>query len=155
MNQINKDVKSDLDNLNKPTRQVEGINYGPTHDPAKQIINHFSHWGKWAGMFSGALVVMVSVSWGTMRLTTPRIVAFDMKSTVDLFIQQSVQQKLDQDKAKFLTIRFNAALTSSLTDWQSQHHAIILVAPAVVSTVPDITAEIRADIAQRMREGAQ
>lgn len=110
-------------------------------------------WGM--GLLYGvaALATTVAVSLVTVRLSSPEVVVFDMKGTMDSFLQQSVQMKLDEDAAKKLTSRFNAALTGSLTDWQQKHHAVILVSPAVVSQQRDITGEIRNDIALRMKEG--
>ncbi|EFV3226188.1 TrbI F-type domain-containing protein, partial [Salmonella enterica subsp. enterica serovar 4,[5],12:i:-] len=40
---------------------------------------------------------------------------------------------------------------ASLQAWQREHHAVILVSPAVVQGAPDITREIQQDIARRMR----
>ncbi|MDF3660561.1 TrbI F-type domain-containing protein, partial [Enterobacter hormaechei] len=40
-----------------------------------------------------------------------------------------------------------------LTDWQRHHGAIILVAPAVVGGTRDITADVQAEVANRMAEG--
>lgn len=88
-----------------------------------------------------------------MKSTTPEIVVFDMKGTIDLFMQQSAQLQLDEGKAKVLTARFNAAMSSSLDEWQKSHNAIILVKPAAVSSLPDITSDIRSDIARRTQEG--
>ncbi|WP_426426990.1 type-F conjugative transfer system protein TrbI [Siccibacter turicensis] len=100
-----------------------------------------------------AVVAMVAVSIITVHLSTPRIVSFDMKGTMDMFIQQTLQQKLTEDQSKVLMQRFNTALTDSLTAWQAEHNVVILVAPAVVSTQPDITGDIRSDIAQKMKGG--
>jgi len=109
-------------------------------------------WGMWALGITTALMSTVAISLLTVRLATPSIVTFDMKGTVDMFMQQSAQQKLDEASAKVLTRRFNAALTQSLNDWQHDHNAVILVSPAVVSNGTDITATIRGDIARRMQE---
>ena len=98
-----------------------------------------------------ALVLMAAVSIITVHLSTPRIVSFDMKGTMDAFIQQTLQQKLTEDDSKVLMQRFNTALTDSLTEWQAEHNVVILVAPAVVSTQPDITDDTRSDIAQKMK----
>ncbi|EOC1314868.1 type-F conjugative transfer system protein TrbI [Cronobacter turicensis] len=98
-----------------------------------------------------AFVAMVAVSLVTVRLTRTDIVVFDMKGTIDLFVQQSAQQKMNEMQMQDLTRKFNAALTGSLQDWQDSHHAVILIAPAVVSEQRNITDEIRADIARRMR----
>nr|WP_318384802.1 type-F conjugative transfer system protein TrbI [uncultured Enterobacter sp.] len=109
-------------------------------------------WGVWVTGITAALTATVAISLLTVRLATPAIVTFDMKGTMDMFMQQSAQQKLDEASAKVLTRRFNAALTQSLSDWQQEHNVIILVSPAVVSAQPDITPQIRNEIAQRMQE---
>lgn len=109
-------------------------------------------WGMWALGITAALAATVAISLLTVRLATPEIVTFDMKGTVDMFMQQSAQQELDEASAKVLTRRFNAALTQSLSDWQHDHNVVILVSPAVVSTQRDITPQIRNDIAHRMLE---
>lgn len=109
-------------------------------------------WGVWVTGITAALTATVAISLLTVRLATPAIVTFDMKGTMDMFMQQSAQQKLDEASAKVLTRRFNAALTQSLSAWQQEHNVIILVSPAVVSAQPDITPQIRNEIAQRMQE---
>ncbi|MBW4241088.1 type-F conjugative transfer system protein TrbI [Enterobacter roggenkampii] len=98
-------------------------------------------------------MVMTGITWIYMKTTEPEIVVFDMKGTVDLFMQQSAQLQLDENRAKSMTQQFNAALTGSLDAWQSSHNAIILVKPAVMSPQRDITNEIRADIARRTQGG--
>lgn len=98
-------------------------------------------------------LVMTAVGWVCLKASTPDVVVFDMKGTVDLFMQQSAQLQLDEDKAKVMTARFNAALTESLSAWEAAHNDIILVKPAVMSPQRDITNEIRADIARRTRGG--
>ncbi|MEY8712335.1 type-F conjugative transfer system protein TrbI [Mangrovibacter phragmitis] len=112
-------------------------------------------WVRWLTGGLTLLLLMVCVSLATVRMTTPDVVAFDMKGTIDLFMQQMMQQKLDAARVRHQTARFNDAMTASLTAWQDGHHAIILVAPAVVSDVPDITSAIRTDIAQRMQAPAR
>jgi|GEM_PF-419756 len=101
----------------------------------------------------GGLLLMTAVSYVTARIVTPQVVVFDMKGTMDIFIQQSAQQKLDEAGTKKLVTRFSQAMRDSLSGWQSKHNAIILVAPAVVSDQTDITTDIRNDIALRMQEG--
>jgi conjugal transfer pilin signal peptidase TrbI len=98
-------------------------------------------------------LIMTAAGWGYLKSTAPEVVVFDMKGTVDLFIQQSAQLQLDEDKARAMTARFNSALTDSLGEWQASHNAIILVKPAVMSPQRDITNEIRADIARRTQGG--
>lgn len=98
-------------------------------------------------------MILTGITWLYMKSTEPEIVVFDMKGTVDLFMQQSAQLQLDEDKARVLTTRFNSALSDSLGEWQASHNAIILVKPAVMSDQRDITNEIRADIARRTQGG--
>lgn len=112
-----------------------------------------SWWIKGAALGFAGLLVMSGVAYVTAKAVTPTVVVFDMKGTVDLFIQQSAQLQLDESKAKALTARFNVALTDSLGDWQAAHNAIVLVKPAVMSPLPDITADIRSDISRRIQEG--
>lgn len=77
--------------------------------------------------------------------------AFNMKQTVDAFFDSASQKQLSEAQSKALSARFNTALEASLQAWQQKHHAVILVSPAVVQGVPDITREIQQDIARRMR----
>ena len=105
-----------------------------------------------AGAFCALTVALsAAVSAVTVRLMVPETVTFDMKGTVDTFMQQSAKQPLTEEKAQALTIRFDAALKDSLRDWQVKHGGTVLVAPAVVSPARDITPDIRADIARRMQ----
>lgn len=80
--------------------------------------------------------------------------AFDMKATLDQFMEQSASQQLSETQSKVLVARFSQALDDSLSAWQQQHDALILVSPSVVRGPPDITRLIQHDIATRMR-GAQ
>lgn len=101
----------------------------------------------------GILALMIIICYATARMVQPQVVTFDMKGTMDIFLQQSSQQNLDEAGAKKLVTRFSQAMRDSLAGWQSQHNAIILVSPAVVSVQTDITTDIRNDIAARMQEG--
>ncbi|RTO31095.1 type-F conjugative transfer system protein TrbI [Enterobacter hormaechei] len=112
-----------------------------------------SSWMKGGLLGLAGILAMTGVAYVTAKAVTPEIVVFDMKGTVDLFMQQSAQLQLDEDKARVLTTRFNSALSDSLGEWQASHNAIILVKPAVMSDQRDITNEIRADIARRTQGG--
>lgn len=104
-----------------------------------------------AGLIVLMLALSAAVSVATVRLTVPPVVTFDMKGTLDTFMQQSAKQQLTEDGARALTLRFNAALSESLSAWQAEHGGTVLVAPAVVSPAYDITADVRADVARRMQ----
>ena len=76
---------------------------------------------------------------------------FDMRGTVDTFTLQTADKNLsDQDKQKMIE-RFNDALDQSLTQWAESTGKPIYVKAAVVKGGNDITADIQADIARRMR----
>ncbi|MGN9452520.1 type-F conjugative transfer system protein TrbI, partial [Klebsiella grimontii] len=87
--------------------------------------------------------------------TTPRVVAFDMKKTLDSFMDSVSQKQLSEAQSKALSERFNSALEQSLADYQQQHHVLILVSPAVVQGAPDVTRKIQTDIARRMKGGQE
>ncbi|EFS5057062.1 type-F conjugative transfer system protein TrbI [Salmonella enterica] len=106
----------------------------------------------WLALAGVALVAInAGISYGIVRLNTPEVVVFGMKQTVDAFFDSASQKKLSEAEAKILSERFNRAMEDSLQAWQRKHHALILVAPAVVQGAPDITRDIQQDIATRMR----
>lgn len=79
-------------------------------------------------------------------------VSFDMTGTVNSFMAQLAEKQMSDEQVNAATVRFNTALRSVLTDWQRQHSAVILVAPAVVGGTPDITTEIQEQVAERMAQ---
>lgn len=109
---------------------------------------------KWV-IGAAAGIAFIALSTGISMLVAKQYqqqtVVFDMKGTIDLFMQQSAKQQLDENTAKAMTTRFNNALKESLNAWQQSHDALVLVPPAVVMPQRDITREIQADIAQRMQ----
>lgn len=122
------------------------------NDGPEGMKNRLSQYGMWVLAVAAGLAVMVAVSLITVRLSTPEIVTFDMKGTMDAFLQQSAQLPMDEQQVKQRVSRFNAVLTDSLYDWQVRHRAIILVAPAVVSHQRDITLEIQNSVARTMSQ---
>ncbi|WP_407261297.1 type-F conjugative transfer system protein TrbI [Klebsiella pneumoniae] len=86
-----------------------------------------------------------------LEYPTPRVVAFDMKKTLDSFMDSVSQKQLTEAQSKALSDRFNDALEKSLAEYQQQHHVVILVSPAVVQGAPDVTRNIQHDIARRMK----
>lgn len=106
---------------------------------------------KIGGLIILQIALTIAVAWVTVKLVTPDVVVFDMKGTMDLFIQQTLEQKLPEEQTKVLMTRFNSAMQDSLQEWQDSHHSVILVAPAVVSQQADITQGIRSEIARRMQ----
>ncbi|EKQ8001186.1 type-F conjugative transfer system protein TrbI [Raoultella ornithinolytica] len=101
------------------------------------------------------LATSVFLSRVVLEYTTPRVVAFDMKKTLDSFMDSVSQKQLTEAQSKALSERFNSALEQSLEDYQQQHHVVILVSPAVVQGAPDVTRTIQTDIARRMKGGRE
>ncbi|WP_373630495.1 type-F conjugative transfer system protein TrbI [Klebsiella variicola] len=99
------------------------------------------------------MVLNAAVSLLLTEWRQPKTVSFDMAGTVNSFMSQAAAQALDEAQIKALTARFNRALSDSLTAYQRDHRAVIIVAPAVVGGAEDITAEIQQSVAARMAEG--
>jgi conjugal transfer pilin signal peptidase TrbI len=97
-----------------------------------------------------ALATSAFLSRVVLEYSTPRVVAFDMK-TLDSFMDSVSQKQLTEAQSKALSDRFNDALEKSLAEYQQQHHVVILVSPAVVQGAPDVTRNIQHDIARRMK----
>ena len=102
-----------------------------------------------------ALATSAFLSRVVLEYSTPRVVAFDMKKTLDSFMDSVSQKQLSEAQSKALSERFNSALEQSLADYQQQHHVLILVSPAVVQGAPDVTRKIQTDIARRMKGGQE
>ena len=100
-----------------------------------------------------ALATSAFLSRVVLDYSTPRVVAFDMKKTLDSFMDSVSQKQLTEAQSKALSDRFNDALEKSLAEYQQQHHVVILVSPAVVQGAPDVTRNIQHDIARRMKGG--
>ncbi|EPC9415054.1 type-F conjugative transfer system protein TrbI [Klebsiella variicola] len=98
-----------------------------------------------------ALATSAFLSRVVLEYSTPRVVAFDMKKTLDSFMDSVSQKQLTEAQSKALSDRFNDALEKSLAEYQQQHHVVILVSPAVVQGAPDVTRNIQYDIARRMK----
>ncbi|HFZ6126632.1 TPA: type-F conjugative transfer system protein TrbI [Escherichia coli] len=106
-----------------------------------------------AGVVTSMMVLNAAVSLLLTEWRQPKTVSFDMAGTVNSFMSQAAAQALDEAQIKALTARFNRALSDSLTAYQRDHRAVIIVAPAVVGGAEDITAEIQQSVAARMAEG--
>lgn len=106
--------------------------------------------------FASASLLLLACCAGVSALVVHHVqretVVFDMKNTIDAFKQQAAQKALDENTARAMTERFSQALNDSLTAYMAGHNDLILVAGAVVQPARDITPEIQADIARRMKE---
>lgn len=109
------------------------------------------------GRFLLLAVALIAVNAGISALMvewrTPDVVTFDMKGTIDRFMDQSSRKNLDEATSRALTERFTSNLNRSIEDWQASHRALILVTPAVVSGARDITRDVQQDVARKMQAG--
>lgn len=100
---------------------------------------------------SGALLALnAAISLLIVEWQKPVTVSFDMTDTVNQFMAQAAGQPLSAAQSQQLTQRFNRMLSITLTEYSNRQRAVILVSPAVVSGVEDITAHVQAEIATRM-----
>ncbi|MDU6412068.1 MAG: type-F conjugative transfer system protein TrbI [Yersiniaceae bacterium] len=126
-------------------------------EPAAASRSKRARYLKWArvGFLVTAFTALnAGISLWLVQAHSPTVVAFNMKGTLDAFMDQSAKASLNDAQGAALASRFNTAMTESLAAYQADHQALILVQPAVVGGAQDITAEIQHDIARRMR-GAQ
>lgn len=79
------------------------------------------------------------------------IVSFDLKGTEAEFIKETAQLKLSAHQLKLLTRHFDKALSHSLKSYAIENNVVILVKPAIIEGAQDISPEIQAMIAKRLR----
>lgn len=99
----------------------------------------------------GVLALNAGVTQLMIRAQRPVTVSFDMKGTLDRFMDQAAQRQLSDAQGAALSARFTRALDDSLRDYRQSHSALILVTPSVVGGAADITAQIQHEIAVRMQ----
>lgn len=122
-----------------------------TEQPVSTTSHTFRHISVIVAIVLFALATSAFLSRVVLEYSTPRVVAFDMKKTLDSFMDSVSQKQLTEAQSKALSDRFNDALEKSLAEYQQQHHVVILVSPAVVQGAPDVTRNIQHDIARRMK----
>lgn len=88
-------------------------------------------------------------------LKPPVIVQFDLKGTTQTFVDSLSVHPISTADSQKETQYFVKSLQSTLNIYATSHHAIILVSPAVMTHVPDITNEIKADLVDQMSKGSQ
>ncbi|TQO04778.1 UNVERIFIED_ORG: conjugal transfer pilin signal peptidase TrbI [Citrobacter freundii] len=106
-----------------------------------------------ACVVAGMVILNAGIALLLTEWRQPVTVSFDMAGTVNSFMAQAAEQSLNETQIKTLTTRFNTALSESLSAYQREHRAVIVVAPAVVGGAEDITAFIQQSVAERMAEG--
>ncbi|PLR30056.1 type-F conjugative transfer system protein TrbI [Chimaeribacter arupi] len=131
-----------------PASQAETV----AASPSKRA--RYLKWARAGILVTAFIAFNAGISLWLVQAHSPTVVAFNMKGTLDAFMDQTAKASLNEAQGAALASRFNTAMTESLAAYQADHQALILVQPAVVGGAQDITAEIQHDIARRMR-GAQ
>ncbi|HBV7680505.1 TPA: type-F conjugative transfer system protein TrbI [Klebsiella pneumoniae] len=94
-------------------------------------------------------VIVSFVLWSAW-LKPPVIVSFDIKSTTNKFLLQSAKLTLNDEQRKELVQRFNKALTDTLADYAAANNVVVIVQPAAVSGIQDVTPQIRTELSKAM-----
>ncbi|NNH97764.1 TrbI F-type domain-containing protein [Pasteurella multocida] len=82
-------------------------------------------------------------------LTPPKIIAFDIKGTTDVFLRQVIKLELEENEKANLIKRFEKITNEVIEEYSVNH--VVLVKNAILSkNVEDKTAEIKMRIAERM-----
>lgn len=110
-------------------------------------INSLMNW--WVGG-SIALSLASLVCAGYLYFNQPKVVAFDLKSTTKLFLEQINKLDASEEKKQQIVKKYEKTLNSVVADYQAQN-MIVLVKNAVVSPVEDRTSEIQREISKRMQ----
>lgn len=105
------------------------------------------------GFVSVVCAVLVTAALWLLLLQPPKLVTFDMKGTTDRFLLQSARLKLSDDERTALLQRYNQKLNQVLTARAKAQHEVIVVSAAVVTGLPDVTPQIRKDLAAAMQGG--
>lgn len=82
--------------------------------------------------------------------TQRKIVTFDIKGTINLFLSQTKESELNEEQVKNLTIKFNDVLDSTIKSYSQNNDVLILVKPSVVHGADDITNELQQLISEKM-----
>ncbi|EHZ6521410.1 TrbI F-type domain-containing protein, partial [Salmonella enterica] len=70
-----------------------------------------------AGMTAiNAAITLLLIQW-----QQPAPVSVDLTGTVNNFVSQAAEQRLDEAQMQALSTRFHSVLSASLTDWQQKH----------------------------------
>ncbi len=96
-------------------------------------------------MLSGVVSVWLSYE------LPARIVQFDMQSTVKLFSTQIAESHLTKAQRVVKIRYFAESLQEAAAEYAQLHHAMVLVSPAVIAGVPDVTPQIQQLTLQLMR----
>jgi conjugal transfer pilin signal peptidase TrbI len=101
------------------------------------------------------IVLNAGIALLLIQWMAPVTVTFDMRGTVDAFMDQTAKKSLSDEQSNRLADRFTEALENSLGEYQRKHRAVILVVPSVVAGAEDVTDKIQRNVAVRMAGGGR
>lgn len=97
-------------------------------------------------VLSGFICLILWSVW----LKPPEIVSFDLKSTTNKFLLQSAKLTLTDEQRQSLVQRFNKALTETVQDYAATNNVVVIVQPASVAGIKDVTPQIRTQLSRAM-----
>jgi conjugal transfer pilin signal peptidase TrbI len=103
-------------------------------------------------LLSSLLTLGAGVAAWECWLKPPTLVSFDLKGTTDQFLVQSAKLNLTNEQRDVLLGRFNRNLTQVIDRWSAEHHQLVIVRPAAVSGMEDVSPQIRHELALAMKE---
>lgn len=84
----------------------------------------------------------------------PKIVSLDIKETTSDFVQQTavLGSRISKDQLKAMTGKFNLSLQKTIGKYKDNGY-VVIVSPAIITGVPDITADVQKEISKDMKGG--
>ena len=76
----------------------------------------------------------------------PRFAVFDLKGTVQAYSKDLAEQGLDEGTLTVKTRQFSDILNRKLTNYSIRNNVILLVEPAVIHGVPNVTRPLQKEI---------
>ena len=105
-----------------------------------------------------AVLLSCSISIGTVYiawqywLKPPEVVSFDLKGTTNKFLLQSAKLNLTAEKQEQLVRLYNDKLNAVLQRRARLNQEMVIVQPAAIAGIRDITPQIRQELAYAMEQ---
>ena len=77
-----------------------------------------------------------------------RIAVFDLKGTVQSYSKDLAEQGLDEGTLTVKTRQFSVILNRKLTNYSIRNNVILLVEPAVIHGVPNVTLPLQKEVSR-------
>ncbi len=97
-------------------------------------------------LFSVISFVFAAYLW----IVQPKIVVFDARNTTNTFLEQVARLNLTEQEKQVTLKRYENIVQQVISEYEAKNY-IVLAKNAVISKDDDVTAEIKAKIAARMK----